>query len=284
MSEDYNENFGDCGNRLKTLVYVSGGQDGLYCLYKTLTDTNDSVLAINLQEINNYTKEKTASDLEHCIKNIEWLKNNVRDFEFKNRPELTFKWYRRIPFKERDWSELDLHVKNLIINASEFIEHRLPEAHRSHILYHVEKEITYLETAKLENVDKIVYGLTYLQKQNSRFNLVVNDIRKYYGYTYSEPIVEEKLGRFMVYTRLPEQVRLNLFPCEDTISKNCGECEKCITRIIYNNFIKTGITTAEEIDRSTAYYIQTHPEYTLTSVEKLTKKYLYDRFIYKKTI
>ena len=41
---------------MKKVTFISCGQDGLYCLYKALSETTDDVHAINIHQQYNYSK------------------------------------------------------------------------------------------------------------------------------------------------------------------------------------------------------------------------------------
>jgi hypothetical protein len=255
---------------MKKVVFISSGQDGLYCLYKALSETTDDVHAINIHQQYNYSKaeiEYTKYYMDNCV---EWLQQNVRDFEYSIVPEIEINWSSHTPWKSRRYDGLSEKSIALIKIGNFKYKGDLVA------IQNWERDYNIGYYGKLYNADEIISGLDYLQSQNrTRLDGSCTIAQIEFGMEFSYPIAENMVGRISVYAALPDGLRDIMIQCANRWKgeeKNCEQCRKCLTREAYDRVIQTGILTVKELDGIIHNYVINHSMYQTASATKLVQE------------
>lgn len=252
---------------MKAFIGFSSGQDGVLTLYKTLTETDYDVYAINIQHKKIYAKNDVKYH-EHYRKNIiNWLRKNCRDFVCDSVVGQVAKWSPRWE-GEKDYSEI----------SEEKYKELLKQFHHRNV-YHItvgEQWHAYSKAAQELGCDVIIGGNDKIQNiQSEAFRVEIVNL------TSGPPVLFPlgKMGRMEIYHELPEELKERIAPCDDfksmRTSGSCGKCRKCITKEVYEKLYLTKKYTIQELDR--VYfdaYIKTKfkngaTEYGMAGLERL---------------
>ena len=255
---------------MKKVTFISCGQDGLYCLYKALSETTDDVHAINIHQQYNYSKaeiEYTKYYMDNCVK---WLQQNVRDFEYSIVSEIELNWSNQIPWKNRKYDGLSEKSIALIKRGNyKYKDDKF-------VMQIVERDFNFGHYGKVHNADEIIIGVDYYQSHNrGRADGSASVAQIEFGIDFNMPIAESMIGRISVYAALPKGLRDIMIQCVNRWKgeeKNCGECRKCLTRKAYDRVIQTGILTVKELDGIIHNYVINHKMYQTMSATKLVQE------------
>lgn len=253
---------------MKKVIFISSGQDSLYCLHKALSETDDDVHAINISQQYNFSKVEIEYTRNYMNNSVEWLQQNVRDFKFTIVPEIDLNWGSQIPWRKRTYEGLSeesvkiVRASNIKYKADRFA------------MQIVERDFNFGHYGKFYNADEIIIGVDYYQSQNqARIDGTASIAQIEFGMDFNMPIAESKLGRISVYEALPEGLRDVMIPCStawrDDASRawragpgeKCNNCRKCLTSAAYEKVNLTDSLTVKELDDILHNHVINHENY-----------------------
>ena len=235
---------------MKAFLGFSSGQDGVLALYKTLTETDYDVCAINVQHKKIYAKNDIKYH-EHYRKNIiNWLRENCRDFIYATVVGPVAYWSPMWK-GDKDYSEVSEEKVNKWRNK-----------YRTDYWIHVlEQWYAYTKVAQDFECDTIIAGNDIVQVRNVTGTSGVELVNVISKIDVSFPL--RGLGRIGIYHLLPEELKERIAPCDDfksmRTSGTCGKCRKCITKEVYEKLYLTKKYTIRQLDE--IYYnsyVNTH--------------------------
>jgi len=243
---------------MKAFVTVSSGQDGMLALYKTLTETDDDVYAINVQARTSFGINNIKYHDSYRVESINWLRKNCRKFVYDSVIGHKAKWSPRW-VGEKDYSDIsEENVNNLIRR------HRLGSADDQVLnmwMLASEKWYSIAIAAQELKCDVIITGHDKIQLDRPHqwsWWCTPVDQMSFFNSINSIPLVYplEKMGRIQIYHELPKGLKQRIAPCENyhtmASGESCGKCRKCVTRRVYEELYLTGKNTIEELDK--VYY------------------------------
>ncbi len=204
---------------MKVFAPTSSSSDSTYLLYKLLTETTDDVVSRILR------LDASDQDLVQYPIICNWLKENVRDFDF-------------------DFSEIEDRASD---NKLETIRSKwynvalLSEMHSVDLIcvgyntYNWSPSNCYFRPESTEN---------YYMRGNSYSRIDYSIVRDHTDIPIDWPLMNRKgeyIGRWQTWELLPKELQKLVSHCP------CGKCAKCKCREWYNKKKKEGFN-AEELD------------------------------------
>ena len=225
---------------MKAFIGFSSGQDGVLALYKTLTETDYDVYAINIQHKKIYAKNDIKYNEQYRIDIINWLKENCRDFVYDSIVGPVAYWSPHWQ-GDKDYSEVSEEKVNEWKNKYK----------TEYWISVLEQWYAYTKVAQKLECDTIIAGNDIVQNISISGISGVELVNMISEIDVSFPL--RSLGRIGIYHLLPEELKERIAPCDDFKSMRtsgpCGRCRKCLTRRIYDNLYMTEKYTIEELDK-----------------------------------
>lgn len=246
---------------MKAFIGISSGQDGLLALYKTLTETDDDVYAINVQLRTSYAINNINYHDSYRVDSINWLRKNCRNFVYDSIIGQKAKWSPRWE-GEKDYSEISEENVNDLLRIYELGGGSADDRLLHYQIKSAEKWYSLSKAAQELKCDVIVAGHDKIQRSSPAPGELF-PAKHFRGssfiiYCMGIPLVYplEKMGRMQIYHELPKGLKQNIAPCEDyklaPSGEFCGGCRKCITKKVYEKLYLTEKYTIEELDK--VYY------------------------------
>ena len=246
---------------MKAFVGISSGQDGLLALYKTLTETDYEVYAINVQTRTTYAINNINYHDSYRVESINWLRKNCRKFVYDSVIGHKAKWSPRWE-GEKDYSEISEENVNDLLRICELggkgkgsVFHALTAG--------AENWYSISKAAQELKCDVIIAGFDKIQRSSpaaaelfptKHFRPSSFITENCMGVPLVYPL--EKMGRMQIYHELPKGLKQSIAPCEDyrmvALGEFCGRCRKCLTKKVYEKLYLTEKYTIEELDK--VYY------------------------------
>lgn len=208
------------GKTMKVFAAASSSSDSTYLLYKLLTETTDHVISRILR------LDASDQDLEQYPIVCNWLRENVRDFDFG--------------FAEFEDHASDIELET--IRSKFYNIALLSEMHGVDLIcmgyntYNWSPANWYFQTT--DPIGK------FYEKDNSYTRLDHSILRDYTDITIDWPLMSRKdkpMGRWETWELIPKDLQKLISICP------CGECSKCKCWEWYNEKKKEGFS-AEELD------------------------------------
>ena len=244
---------------------MSSGQDSTLALYNLLRNTDHEVVAGYWR----YTHFFSKNHLDFCeryIYNIvDWLRTNVRDFQFRVERAPSPTWSFFLPPEHRIYDDvvtkeiLEKYWNDELHNASDNMEILGAKAvvwilERFYGHYYWMNEINKHSRDKIDYVqtgnDRVQVGYG-LNKVGATFWKDMTNVR------LSCPLADEKMGRVAIYDAIPDRLRNVMNHCDDTKRNGenwCGSCVRCLTRQVHESDISVE-ETEKIFDESVEKYM-----------------------------
>jgi hypothetical protein len=204
---------------MKIFVPASSSSDSSYLLYKVLTETTDHVIT------RIFHLDASAEDLTQHRLVCEWLRNNVRDFDFG--------------FAEYEVSEADDLMSNKEHTIGTMaVRHKCDMIFAGYNTYNWSHSNWYFQTK--EPIDH------FYAEDNKYCRISHSAIKKSCVTPIDWPFMNrtsKPLGRWQIYENLPVELKTLI----STGCDKCGKCFKCYCKKWYFEKKSEGFT-AEQID------------------------------------
>ena len=227
---------------MKIYVGMSSGQDSAAVLYKLLTETDHEIYARNSRYKKLYPKNEIDFFESYTKKTVEWLKTNVRDFDFDINDAYVPEWSFYLPEEKRKYTDVSKEViekyynkfiptQGIINNAgvSDSSGNRLP-----YIALVIERFYNLAKHAKEMGADSLMTGHDSAQMRGNGGGGKAF-VEEAYNVSVDFPLGH--MHRFEIFESMPEELRKVMNPCDywwkDKEKGHCGKCRKCLTRKIY---------------------------------------------------
>ena len=230
---------------MKVLHCMSSGQDSTLSLYNLLKNTDHEVVAGYWR----YTHFFSKNHLDFCQKYVynivDWLRTNVRDFQFRVERAPSPTWSFFLPPEHRIYDVvtkeiLEKYWNDELHNASDDMEMMGDKAvvwilERFYGHYYWMNEINKHSRNKIDYVQtgndriQVYYGLN---KVGASFWKDMTNVRLSY------PLADEKMGRVAIYDAIPDGLKNVMNQCDDTERDGenwCGHCTRCLTRQVHES-------------------------------------------------
>ena len=230
---------------MKVLHCMSSGQDSTLSLYNLLRNTDHEVVAGYWR----YTHFFSKNHLDFCQKYVynivDWLRTNVRDFQFRVERAPSPTWSFFLPPELRIYDVvtkeiLEKYWNDELHNASDDMEMMGDKAvvwilERFYGHYYWMNEINKHSRNKIDYVQtgndriQVYYGLN---KVGASFWKDMTNVRLSY------PLADEKMGRVAIYDAIPDGLKNVMNQCDDTERDGenwCGHCTRCLTRQVHES-------------------------------------------------
>ena len=230
---------------MKVLHCMSSGQDSTLSLYNLLKNTDHEVVAGYWR----YTHFFSKNHLDFCEyyveKIVDWLRTNVRDFQFRVERAPSPTWSFFLPPEHRIYDVvtkeiLEKYWNDELHNASDDMEMMGDKAvvwilERFYGHYYWMNEINKHSRNKIDYVQtcndriQVYYGLN---KVGASFWKDMTNVRLSY------PLADEKMGRVAIYDAIPDGLKNVMNQCDDTERDGenwCGHCTRCLTRQVHES-------------------------------------------------
>ena len=230
---------------MKVLHCMSSGQDSTLSLYNLLKNTDHEVVAGYWR----YTHFFSKNHLDFCQKYVynivDWLRTNVRDFQFRVERAPSPTWSFFLPPEHRIYDVvtkeiLEKYWNDELHNASDDMEMMGDKAvvwilERFYGHYYWMNEINKHSRNKIDYVhtgnDRIQFDYG-LNKVSTAFWKDMTNVRLSY------PLADEKMGRVAIYDAIPDGLKNVMNQCDDTERDGenwCGHCTRCLTRQVHES-------------------------------------------------
>ena len=226
---------------MKVLHCMSSGQDSTLSLYNLLRNTDHEVVAVYCR----YTHFFSKNHLDFCQKYIynivNWLRTNVRDFQFRIEKAPSPNWSFYLSPEHRIYD--DVVTKEILekywndeLQGGETTTNSFLK--KSFIPWIIERFYCYyywmneINRHSRNQIDYVNTGVDRTQFPHG--NKVARDFWK--DITNTElraPLAEAKLGRVAIYDAIPNELKNVINQCDDTERNGenwCGSCVRCLTR------------------------------------------------------
>lgn len=221
---------------MKVLHCMSSGQDSTLTLYNLLKDTDHEVYARYIR----YTKFFSKNHLDFCekyvINIVSWLKENVRDFNFDiviaEAPEWSFYLLKEYRVYDRVSKEI---LEKYWNDKKHSIWDRVGST-KNGPAWILERFYNYAVFAEKLKVDYVQTGNDKVQSFSMSGQIGGNFYKDICDIPIRYPLVEKNMGRIAIYAMLPEELKKVFNQCDNDQregEKWCGECIRCLTRIVY---------------------------------------------------
>ena len=231
---------------MKVLHCMSSGQDSTLSLYNLLRNTDHEVVAGYWR----YTHFFSKNHLDFCEyyveKIVDWLRTNVRDFQFRVERAPSPTWSFFLPPEHRIYDDvvtkeiLEKYWNDELHNVSDdmgvlgdkgvawIIERFYGHYYwMNEINKHSRDKIDYVQTGN--DRIQVYYGLN---KVSTAFWKDMTNVRM------SCPLADEKMGRVAIYDAIPDGLKNVMNQCDDTDRNGenwCGHCTRCLTRQVHES-------------------------------------------------
>ena len=231
---------------MKVLHCMSSGQDSTLSLYNLLKNTDHEVVAGYWR----YTHFFSKNHLDFCQKYVynivDWLRTNVRDFQFRVERAPSPTWSFFLPPEHRIYDDvvtkeiLEKYWNDELHNVSDDMG-VLGDKGVAWIIERVYGHYYWMNEINKHSRDKI----DYVQTGNDR-------IQVYYGLNKLStslwkditnvpivyPLADEKMGRVAIYDAIPDGLKNVMNQCDDTERDGenwCGSCVRCLTKLVHES-------------------------------------------------
>lgn len=228
---------------MKVYVGVSSGQDSAAALYKLLTETDHEIYARNTRYRKLFSKTEMDFSESYTIRTMEWLKTNVRDFDFDINDAYVPDWSLYMPEDQRKYTDVSKEVVEKYYNK--FVpEHGVTASgavdtsgnKMPYIAFVMERFYNLTKHTKEMGADSLMTGHDSAQVNGST-GATKEFIEEAYNISIDFPL--GNMHRFEIYESIPKELREIVNPCDTWWQRNgerhCGTCRKCLTRRIYNS-------------------------------------------------
>ena len=209
---------------MKVFVPASSSSDSSYLLYKILTETSDQVVTRMFHS--DASKEDLVKQRQVC----EWLKKNVRDFDYK---------FGEIEIDPETHGIPRFDAQRYLI-ASHANFHKADLIYIGYNLYNWSETNWFFQTTQpIEEFYTNDENLKYYIHKYSVFRKTTNIPVRWPYLTRGE----KPFGRWQIYEKLPNELK----PLISTGCNECGKCMKCYCKKWYLEKKSEGFT-AQDID------------------------------------
>ena len=220
---------------MKVMHCMSSGQDSTLTLYNLLKDTDHEVYARYFR----YTKFFSKNHLDFCEKYViniaNWLKENVRDFNFDIEIAEPPNWSFYLKPKDRVYDTASKEILEKYWDDKKQPMWEKTGVTQQGIAWVLERFYNYVPYVKKLKVDYAQTGNDRLQwlatlPSGANFYKDICDIPIRF------PLIEKNMGRIAIYSMLPDELKKVFNQCDNERKEGenwCGECLRCLTRIVY---------------------------------------------------
>jgi hypothetical protein len=232
---------------MKALHCMSSGQDSTLSLYNLLRNTDHEVVAGYWR----YTHFFSKNHLDFCEyyieKIVDWLRTNVRDFQFRVERAPSPTWSFFLPPEHRIYDDvvtkeiLEKYWNDELHNASDDMG-MLGDKGMAWILERFYGHYYWMNEINKHSRNKIDYVQTGNDRSQIAFGFckfiedfwkdICSDVLLKY------PLAEENMGRVAIYDAIPDGLKNVMNQCDDTERNGenwCGHCTRCLTRQVHES-------------------------------------------------
>ena len=228
---------------MKIYVGISSGQDSAAVLYKLLTETDHEIYARNSRYKKLYPKNEIDFFESYTKKTVEWLKTNVRDFDFDINDAYVPEWSLYLPEEKRKYTDVSKEILEKYYNK--FVPEKYDDSikevvdttgnQKPYVALVMERFYSLAKHAKELNADLLVGGYDLGQLSTGMTPACKAFVEEAYNVSVDFPLGH--MHRFEIFESMPKELRKIMNPCDfwwkDKEKGRCGKCRKCLTRQIY---------------------------------------------------
>jgi len=250
---------------MKVLHCMSSGQDSTLSLYNLLRNTDHEVVAGYWRYTHFFSKNHLDFCERYVYNIVDWLRINVRDFQFRVEKAPAPTWSFFLPPEYRIYDDvvtkeiLEKYWNDELHNATDDMGMSGDKAvawilERFYGYYYWMNEINKHSRNKIDYVQtgndriQVYYGLN---KVGASFWKDMTNVRLSY------PLADEKMGRVAIYNAIPDRLKNVMNQCDDLERDGenwCGHCIRCLTRQVHESGISVE-ETEKIFDMSVEEYL-----------------------------
>ena len=231
---------------MKALHCMSSGQDSALTLYNLLRNTDHEVVAGYWRATHFFSKNHLDFCERYIYNIVDWLRTNVRDFEFRIEKAPSPTWSFFLPPEHRIYDDvvtkeiLEKYWNDELHNATDdmgvlgdkgvaYILERFYGHYygMNEINKHSRNKIDYVQTGN----DRIQVGYGLNKVGAALWKDITNVLMSF-------PLADEKMGRVAIYDAIPDGLKNVMNQCDDTQRQGenwCGHCVRCLTRQVHES-------------------------------------------------